>query len=142
MKIGHLITGPLASFIAFLSIIWIGWFAGWSHNTWGFNKSAVLLFSFIFGWFLLFGLGALVPKLFTSVEGKTDISSFLVFGSGGGVAGGLVALLIIFSNHLPSSLHIVYLFALAIPFTLPWIIGAIILEFRHPKDQGDLSEDP
>ena len=88
------------------------------------------LLSYGGGWFVLFAVAAALPMLFSATGRKSVVSAFVAFGIGGGVSGGLIAILLI-THNLGGSPGAVAL-AFAIPFTLPWIIGAVIVYFRRP----------
>ena len=81
------------------------------------------------GWFLLFGGGAALPMLF-SAPGRRSWHATFAFAVGGGVSG-IIAILLLFKAP-PTAGMMVF----SIPFTLPWVVGAIVLAAMKPKMTG------
>ena len=124
MNIGHFITAPLASGMALMTII------GTQAMT-GRENAGALLLGYGGGWFLLFAIAATLPTLFSVTGRKSAVATFFAFGAGGGIAGGLIAGLLITHNLGGSNTAVILAFA--IPFTLPWIVGAVIMNFRRSQ---------
>jgi hypothetical protein len=82
LNLGHIITVPVASFMAFLTIVG-------TQGSSGDKSIAILALDYAGLWFILFGLAALIPKLFTSFQRKSAVATLVSFGEGGGISGGL-----------------------------------------------------
>ena len=118
MNIGHLITAPIASVMAVLTIVA-------TQAMTGHESRIGLVVGYTGGWFLLFGLGASIPKLFNNTARKAALAAFVAFGAGGAVAGGLIAVLLVTHNLGGSAAAAI--FALGVPLILPWLLGAAVL---------------
>lgn len=123
-KIGHFITGLLASGMAALTLV------GTQALT-GRENLGALLVGYSGGWFLLFGLAAVLPMLFSVTGRQSLFAAFLPFGVGGAVAGALIAILI--ATHQLGGSSVAVAIDFAIPFTVPWVIGSVAMYFRHQK---------
>ena len=132
MKIGHFITAPLASGMALMTII------GTQAMT-GRENAGALLLGYCGGWFLLFAIAATLPKSFSVPGRKSARPAFFAFGIGGGIAGGLIAALLITHNLGGSNTAVILAFA--VPFTLPWIVGAVIMYFRRSQASSGSNAD-
>ena len=128
MNIGHFITALLAGGMAFLSMVA-------TQAMTGRETAGALLLGYGGGWFLLFAIAASLPTLFTVAGRKLAIAAFFAFGTGGGIAGGLIAVLLI--THSIGGSPAAVAMAFAIPFTLPWIVGATIMYFRQSQSPED-----
>lgn len=121
MKLGHILTAPLASILALLSIVATQAFHG--------DEGVVaLMFGYVFSWFLFFGIAAFFPMIFTKGERKMATVAFFSFGLGGGLSGGLFVISLIF-HYRPQIASLMIM----IPFILPWLLGFIILPFLNYK---------
>ena len=132
MNIGHFFTALLASGMALMTII------GTQAMT-GRENAGALLLGYGGGWFLLFAIAATLPTLFSVTGRKSAREIFFAFGAGGGIAGGLIAVLLITHSLGGSSTAVKLVFA--IPFTLPWIVGAVIIYFRRSHASKGSSTD-
>ena len=116
MKLGHLITAPIASFLAFLTMVA-------TQGMTGRESSVALLLAYAIIWFVLFGFAGIVPYI--SAEGRESaLKAFVAFGTGGAVAGALVVYLLV-THRLGGSPTAVKL-DLLIPTVLPWMLGAAV----------------
>lgn len=123
-KIGHIITGFLASAMAALTLV------GTQAMT-GRENFGALLVAYSGSWFLLFGLAAALPMLFSVTGRQSLFAAFLPFGIGGAVAGGLIAVLI--ATHQLGGSSVAVAIDFAIPFTVPWAVGGVAMCSRHQK---------
>jgi hypothetical protein len=116
MKLGHLVTAPMASFLAFVTMVA-------SQGFTGRESSLALLLGYTIIWFVLFGFAGVVPYI--STEGREDaLKALVAFGTGGAVAGALVVYLLV-THRLGGSPTAVKM-ALLIPTVLPWMVGAAV----------------
>ena len=116
MKLGHLITAPIASFLAFVTMVA-------TQGMTGRESSVTLLLAYAIIWFVLFGFAGVLPYL--STEGRESaLKAFIAFGTGGAVAGAFVAYLLV-THRLGGSPTAVTL-DLLIPTVLPWMLGAAV----------------
>ena len=114
MKLGHLITAPIASFLAFLTMVA-------TQGMTGRESSVALLLAYAIIWFVLFGFAGIVPYI--STEGReSGLKAFVAIGTGGAVAGAFVVYLLV-THRLGGSPTAVKL-DLLIPTVLPWMLGA------------------
>lgn len=126
MKIGHFLTGLLAGCVAFFTIVA-------TQAMTGQESAACLLLVYSVGWFFLFGAAAVLPMLLNATPVATEKAKapFFAFGAGGGIAGGLFVVLMI-TGQIPGPSATTAKLGLAIPFTIPWIVGAVIMVLlRH-----------
>ena len=115
--VGFLIAYPVASFVAMLSLVA-------TQAMTGRENPALLLLGYAVGWFLLFGLAGFLADAIGGSTMKASGAHCLAFGAGGGVAGGLIGILM-WTHHLGGSAGAA-LAAFAIPFTVPWILGGLL----------------
>ena len=116
MKLGHLITAPIASFLAFLTMVA-------TQGMTGRESSLALLLGYTITWFVLFGFAGILPYI--STEGRASaLKAFVAFGTGGAVAGAFVVYLLV-THRLGGSPTAVKL-DLLIPTVLPWMLGAAV----------------
>ncbi len=111
MKLGHLITAPVASALASLTLVATQGMTG--------HESGLALFLFYtIVWFVVFGFAASLPYLFMDAR-ESALRVFVAFGAG--AAALLVYLLV--THHLGGSPMAVKV-GLLIPPVLPWMFGA------------------
>jgi hypothetical protein len=116
MKPGHLITAPMASFLAFVTMVA-------TQGMTGRESSLALLLGYTVIWFVLFGLAGFVP--YVSTEGRESaLKAFVAFGTGGAVAAAIMVYLLV-THRLGGSPTAVKL-DLLIPTVLPWMLGAAV----------------
>lgn len=115
LNLGHIITMPIASIMGLFSLVA-------TQAMHGDESAAGLLLSYVGGWFLVYGFGVLLPKLFTRTARKSAVEAFVVFGAGGGVAGCFIAFLLM-THNLGGSPGAVFEDAF-IAILLPWLLGA------------------
>ena len=116
MKLGHLITAPIASFLGFLTMVA-------TQGMTGRESSLALLLGYTITWFVLFGFAGILPYI--STEGRESaLKALVAFGTGGAVAGALVVYLLV-THRLGGSPTAVKL-DLLIPTVLPWMLGAAL----------------
>jgi hypothetical protein len=84
--------------------------------------------------FLLFGIGAALPMLVSRIWRRSCLAAFAAFGAGGGVSGSLIAIL--FVGHCLGGSQTAVIVVFAIPFTLPWLLGAFLLKVGQAKMAG------
>jgi hypothetical protein len=65
---------------------------------------------------------------------RWSLAAFVAFGVGGAVSGGLIAIL--FAAHRLGGSPTAVMIDFAIPFTLPWILGAVVLKAVKAKMAG------
>jgi hypothetical protein len=97
----------------------------------GGERPSRLLLTYSTGWFLLFGIAPALLMLFSATGRRSVLAAFIAFGLGGGVSGGLIAMLLV-THRLGGSLPSLMI-DFTIPFTLPWIVGAVLLKCVKAK---------
>jgi hypothetical protein len=112
--LGLVLLGAMISSAAAMTVIATQGMTG--HEGLGF-----LLLGYGGGWFLLFGVGAALPVL-VSRAWRRSLQVAFAFGIGGSLSG----ILEVFWLFGGSPLVVRIAFAMA--FTLPWILGAILLK--------------
>jgi hypothetical protein len=122
MNIGHLVTGVLASGVAFLTLV------GTQAMT-GLEDPAGVVLRGAGVWAVLFGAAAGLPMMFTTQGRRSAVAATLAFGASGGGAGGLVGLLLV-THELGGSPTAVVIDS-AIPLVLPWLIGGLLMSVRR-----------
>lgn len=114
MKLGHLITAPVASALAFLTLVA-------TQGMTGHESGLALFLGYTIGWFVVFGFAASLPYLFMDAR-ESALRAFVAFGAGGAGAGALLVYLLV-THHLGGSPTAAKV-GLLIPSVLPWMLGA------------------
>ena len=119
MNIGHFLTVPAASIIAFGSLVA-------TQAMKGDESKAALLLGYGIGWFLLFGVAAALPKMFDKAARKSAINAFLTFGAGG--VAGLILFSILASYPWLRGSQVAFIGLLVV---LPWLIGTVFWQLHR-----------
>ena len=118
MRVLVFVTGYLvASFIALLSLVATQAMSGEEPRT-------LLILGYTVGWSVLYGLGGGLPTVIERSPNDSVGVGFVSFGAGGAVGGALVGLMMV-TDTLGGS-PLAALATLALPFTVPWVIGGML----------------
>lgn len=121
MKLGHVVTAPIAGFVALLTVVATQGMTG--------RESGVALFlGYTIIWLGIFGFAASLPHLFADAR-ETALNAFVAFGLGGAVSGGLVGYLT--ATHRLGGSPTAVKVGLLIPFVLPWVLGMAVFLGRR-----------
>jgi hypothetical protein len=110
VRIGFCVSFPVGSVLALGSMI----------STQAMPGATVVFLYLAVVWFVLYAACGALPYLAAGAEKRMVAAAFWAFGIGGAAAGELVAILVM-SDNLAS--HARVLGALAIPTTIPWLLG-------------------
>jgi hypothetical protein len=117
MKRGHLVSLPVAGFLALLSIIGTQGMSG--------RESSLAVFAgFAAYWFVIYGVAGCIPYAEPSRNASAVMLGFLCYGVGG-AAGGLLVAGLLMTHHLGGSAAAV-LVDFTIPFTVPPAVGVVV----------------
>lgn len=119
LNFGHFLTVPAATIIALGTIVA-------TQGMKGNESKLALVIGYVGGWFLLFGVAAALPKMFTKAARQSALRAFVAFGAGGAATSILIGILI-FSPRLG-----ITEFVFPLLFLLPWLLGAAFWRLHQP----------